>query len=50
MDNENVVVDETLEDGATPEVKTYTQEEVLELLQKESDIFVVYIVKVAVSC
>ena len=37
MDNENVVVDETLEDGATPEVKTYTQEEVLELLQKESD-------------
>lgn len=37
MDNENVVVDETLEEGATPEVKTYTQEEVLELLQKESD-------------
>lgn len=37
MENENINVDETLEDGAAPEVKTYTQEEVLELLQKESD-------------
>ena len=37
MENENINVDETLEDSAAPEVKTYTQEEVLELLQKESD-------------
>ena len=38
MENENINnVDETLEDGADSEVKTYTQEEVLELLQKESD-------------
>lgn len=37
MENENINVDETLEDSAASEVKTYTQEEVLELLQKESD-------------
>lgn len=40
MDNEvmeNGAVDETLDNSANEEVKTYTQEEVLALLQKESD-------------
>lgn len=38
MDNENGIVEETLEESATTEEKTtYTQEEVLALLQKETD-------------
>ena len=38
MDNENGIVEETLEESATPEEKTtYTQEEVLALLQKETE-------------
>lgn len=38
MDNENGIVEETLEESATPEEKTtYTQDEVLALLQKETD-------------
>ena len=38
MDNENGIVEETLEESANTEEKTtYTQEEVLALLQKETD-------------